>query len=365
MSYWRYVARRAAHFVLVYVLLSYAFSFVIHGYLETWWMRTLHDKIEEAVMIGPKGLAPGETITQEELVQRVEERYQKVLKYYTLDAPYIMRVLAMGSQLMRLDFGESFHFWTMGGYPKDMTKQVTPIVLQSLLLSACLFGGTFIVQFALGCLVGLRNASMRTPSRLTMLLGVSSQGMSIAVISMLAAFVFSFCLKWHPTQPWVFRMPWTFDEPLGSWLVDLVRHYWVPFLTLTLGTFWVSAYTIEKLAWGISTQEYIDAARARGLSERRIRYGHIARSASPAIVTLAVQGLYLSLWGSFIVEKMFSLPGIGSLFLSALEWNDRGVVAAILMFVTLIYLIGLFVLDVTYGLLDPRIRVGATAAALR
>lgn len=82
-------------------------------------------------------------------------------------------------------------------------------------------------------------------------------------------------------------------------------------------------------------------------------------------MTLAVQGFFVTLWGSVILEQVFSVPGLGSLFIHALQHNERFLVAAILVSLTLVFQFGLFLLDVTYGFLDPRIRVGVKASVPR
>jgi peptide/nickel transport system permease protein len=365
MHFWGYVTRRAAWGGVVFVVLCYAFALCIYGYIEISQKDDLRSAAFEMAreVVRSERISEGTAATLQEFSAVYERLYQSMLRTEGLDGPILARVQRLAVKLMTFNFGDSRKFTTMTGQPQERTNRVLPVVAESLVLSVCLFGATYLIQFGLAFLLGLHHAAKRRASRTTMILGVTAQGVSIIVISMLAVLVFAYCLRLHPTDPWVFRTPATYNESLGHWVLDLLHHFWVPFLTLTFGTFWSTAYIVEKLAWDVSAQEYVDAARARGLRERHIKYGHIARSASPALATMAVQGIFLALWGGFIVERVFSLPGIGSLFIMAIQSYDRYVVAGVLVLVTLLFQIGLFLLDVSYGFLDPRIRVGAKASA--
>jgi peptide/nickel transport system permease protein len=240
-----------------------------------------------------------------------------------------------------------------------------PIVFEAAAVTASLFGSAYLVQSAIGYLIGMRSAAKRRPSKTAMLLGVSLQGISIITLSFLAVFVFAYCFRLHPTGPWAIRLPWTYGESLGRWLLDLCHRFWLPFSIRVFGTCWQTAYSVEKLVLGTTAEEHVEAARARGTSERRIRFGIIPRTNAPALVTLAVQGFFVTVWGSVILEQVFSVPGLGSLFIHALQHNDRFLVAAILVSLTLVFQFSLFLLDVTYGFLDPRIRVGVKARVPR
>ncbi|MBS3817223.1 MAG: ABC transporter permease subunit [Candidatus Thermoplasmatota archaeon] len=111
------------------------------------------------------------------------------------------------------------------------------------------------------------------------------------------------------------------------------------------------------------------AARAKGIPERKVIYGHTLKTASPPIVTTAVLAFLTSLGGALIAEIVFQWPGMGLLLRRALEQptvhgigrnilEDR-LIASITFVLTVIALIGLYVADVVYGLLDPRVKVGS------
>lgn len=360
LHFWGYVLRRALWAVTVFVILCYAYSATIYGYLEV----TLKERIRGDAYELVKQM-PG--VTAQNMSAVTEELYQTLLKKHQMDGPIAVRIHNMAVRLLSFNFGEtrSNSITTTYGYPHQRTQRILPIVAEASIITVSLFGTAYLVQLGLGLLIGLRHASRRQSSRLTMLMGVTLQGMSTFTLSLLAVFLFAYSFRLHPTDPWVIRLPWTYGESVGPWLLDLAHHFWLPFAVLVFAAFWQTAYMVEKLALGTSAEEHVDAARARGMPEKSVRYGIIPRTNAPALVTMAVQGLFVTLWGSFIIERIFSVPGVGSLFLMALEWNERFLAAGVLISVTLVLQVGLFLLDVSYGFLDPRIRVGAKAGALR
>lgn len=103
------------------------------------------------------------------------------------------------------------------------------------------------------------------------------------------------------------------------------------------------------------------SARARGISEQKVLFGHTLRAAAPPIVTMAVLGLLGSLFGAIVFEGIFSWPGMGSLYWQSVQQNDIPVLMGNLSMTTGIYIIGLAFLDLIYGFLDPRVKVGGKA----
>jgi peptide/nickel transport system permease protein len=100
------------------------------------------------------------------------------------------------------------------------------------------------------------------------------------------------------------------------------------------------------------------SARARGIPERKVLYGHALRSAAPPIVTMGLLALLVSFGGNIIFEGIFSWPGMGNLYWISVQQNDIPVLMGNLSLTTGLYIIGLAVLDLIYGFLDPRIKVG-------
>ena len=117
-------------------------------------------------------------------------------------------------------------------------------------------------------------------------------------------------------------------------------------------TRYVRASMIEALS-----MDCIRTARAKGLAEKSVIYSHAWRNALIPIVTIII-GWFLGIFGgSVMIENIFSLNGIGKIYFEALNNNDNEIILALQMFYIIIGLFGNLIIDLVYGLIDPRIRV--------
>lgn len=147
------------------------------------------------------------------------------------------------------------------------------------------------------------------------------------------------------------------SNPIG-YIADVAWHLAQPVLTLTVAGFGSWALYIRNIMVEALTQDYIVTARAKGLSERAVLYRHAFKSVLPPIATiiaLAVPGLVL---GAMITEYIFTWPGIGQWYLSAMLGGDYPVVQAVFFIYAFLMILANLISDILYGVLDPRIRVG-------
>jgi peptide/nickel transport system permease protein len=105
-----------------------------------------------------------------------------------------------------------------------------------------------------------------------------------------------------------------------------------------------------------SQEDFVLAARAKGLPENLVQRRHILRVAAPPIVTSLILGLAGSLGGAILTETVFNWPGMGRLFYDAILALDESVIVALTFMYTLIYVVARFLLEVLYVFLDPRVR---------
>lgn len=132
----------------------------------------------------------------------------------------------------------------------------------------------------------------------------------------------------------------------------------LPILSIILIRLWQSAYMTKSLLLPSLQEDFIQAARGRGLSERRIVYGHALRSASPGLSTMSVLVFVSSFGGDILLEKVLAWPGLGKLLWDATSaFNpDIFLISGISTVLALIYCISIVLLDIVYLCLDPRIR---------
>jgi len=137
---------------------------------------------------------------------------------------------------------------------------------------------------------------------------------------------------------------------------DYLKHIILPVVTLTYGSF---AYLSRQMRAGmldVIRQDYIRTARAKGMSERVVIYKHALRNSMIPILTLLASILPILIGGSVIVEKIFSIPGMGMYAFEGLLKRDLNIVMATTIFVGIMTQFGILLSDITYSIVDPRIR---------
>ncbi len=235
--------------------------------------------------------------------------------------------------MLRLDFGESL----------IKGKPVLSELLERLPATIELTLGGLAVMLIIAFPLGLLAA--RYPGRLPDYLGrmFALIGASVPVfwIGLLLIYAFAFKLQWFPTMG-------------RGGLRELI----LPSVTLGSGLAAVHARLLRSGLLDSLSQEYIRAARARGLSEWRVFFRHALRAALIPALTMFGMTLGSLLAGSVVVETLFSWPGLGSMAVDAIFQRDYPLIQGYLLmtgaFVTAVNL----AVDLAYGMLDPRIRLG-------
>jgi peptide/nickel transport system permease protein len=351
-GFWRYAAGRVLSFAIIYVILVYVFCALLDAQLVLEVGHTLYWDITQSAQ---QLLSTGD-ITQEEYKDTVQEMYQEARHSMGFDLPFVQRIHNRALEVLRFDFGR---MTTAVGMARRSDVPVLSVIGEAAFPTAVLFTGAFIIQMFLGIVLGVRNANRPGSfiDRATTFLATATMSMPPAVAALLGVMLFVYAVPIAPSTPFMFQFP-SGEGSFGPWLLSLLSHLVLPLLTVVFLTVWGTAHTVRNLNLGVLQEDFITAARARGILESRVRYRHGLRASAPPIVTLAVTGLFASLWGSFLVEPIFQWRGLGMLFLNALRWNDMQLLLDLLVIVTAASQFGYLVLDLTYGLLDPRIKVG-------
>jgi peptide/nickel transport system permease protein len=168
--------------------------------------------------------------------------------------------------------------------------------------------------------------------------------------ALMGIFIFAVTLEWLP----VFGM-WTPGEP-NTFNLDLIRHAILPISALALPQ--VASYMryTRSSILDARTSDHVRTARAKGLREGKIFRGHVLRNALIPMVTIFGLGLPGLIGGSFVIESIFSWPGIGELGYTALMQRDYPLQLGITLMSATVVLLANLITDLTYGIVDPRIR---------
>jgi len=281
--------------------------------------------------------------------------------HYGLDKPLPVRYWLYLQHLVQGDLGQSS--LTHDAVTHDLGQFIpatAELALYSVVIAA-FFGITFGVIAAMR-----RNRPTDHVLRVVSLGGISMPTFWIALVALYLGF---FKLGWFPgadrLDPGVLPPPhktglYTIDALLaGQWALfgQALHHLVLP--ALVLAAFNVSLLTryTRSAVLEVVGNDYVRAARAKGLPERVVVRRYILRAALPAVIT--VLGLVFAnvLTGAVLVEKIFSWPGIGQYAYQAAVNLDVPAIAGVSLFVAVVYITVNFIVDILYGVIDPRIRV--------
>jgi peptide/nickel transport system permease protein len=138
-------------------------------------------------------------------------------------------------------------------------------------------------------------------------------------------------------------------------ILDRVWHFILPVTILSLGSFAFLSKQMRSSMLEVIRQDYIRTARAKGLSDRKVIFKHALRNSLIPIITILAGILPAMVGGSFIIETIFSIPGIGQLGIQAIYDRDYPLIMALLAIVSVLTVIGVLIADILYAVVDPRI----------
>ena len=276
-----------------------------------------------------------------------EEALAALKKQYGFDKPVYMQYLIWLKNVMTLNFGNSF----TGEEPViDVIARRFPVSLQFGIVSLFL---TYLVCIILGVMMAVRKGTRFDITSGVLLIICYSIPPLLLGILLKVFLAGGGYLDWFPLGDLYSDM--YFEKGFFGRLLDRIHHFVLPLLCYMIGSFTVLTQFMKNNLLDVIKLDYIRTARAKGLSEKTVIYKHALRNALVPLATGigSVFGVFLS--GSLIVEKLFSINGIGLLaFQSALE-RDYNVIMALIFIQSVVFLFGRLFSDVVYVLIDPRI----------
>ncbi|MBK5003635.1 microcin C ABC transporter permease YejB [Pseudomonas sp. S32] len=279
---------------------------------------------------------------------------EEIRHQYGFDKPAPERLWLMLSQYARLDFGNSFF---RGAKVTDLIVQKLPVTL-SLGFWATLI--TYLVSIPLGIRKAVRHGSrFDTWSSALIVIGYALPSFLFALL-LIVLFAGGTSLAWFPVRGLVSD---NFDNlSLLGKVADYFWHLVLPVSALVIGGFATLTLLTRNAFLDEISRQYVVTARAKGLSEHRVLYGHVLRNAMLLVVAGLPQALITVFFaGSLLIEVIFSLDGLGRMSYEAAVSRDYPVVFGTLFIFTLAGLLIRLLGDLAYTLLDPRIDFDARA----
>jgi len=204
---------------------------------------------------------------------------------------------------------------------------------------------TILVAVPLGVMAAWRAGSW--VDRTIMAFAVFAFSLPVFVVGYVLAYVFALQFEWLPVQGYT-----PLKAGLWPWLQNLI----LP--ALALGSVYIAliARITRASMLEVLQQDYVRTARAKGLGQRNILFVHALKNAAVPIVTVIGIGIALLIGGAVVTESVFAIPGLGRLTIDAILRRDYPVIQGIVLLFSFLYVLVNLMVDVTYTLVDPRIR---------
>lgn len=252
---------------------------------------------------------------------------------YGLDKPLMEQYLIYIKNMIQGDLGESLL------YPG---RSVSATISATSPVSGLVGGIALVIGLLIGVCLGIIAALKKNqwPDYVVMVIAIMGITIPVFVLVSLMQYFFSIKLGWLPSSGW--------GEP---------KHLIMPVIVLSFSTIATYARYIKSSMLDVLDQDYILTARSKGLSEGQIVRRHVLRnSLLPAVTILSgrIVGIFT---GAFIVEKMFTIPGIGFYYISSINNNDYTMTMGTTVFYAALFVVMQLVVDFVYMLVDPRIRI--------
>lgn len=287
-----------------------------------------------------------EAVPGDPLLERVERLPESVAQNmyhkYGLDKPTMERYFITMKGMLKGDFGESVR---MPGY------DIHQLLKETLAPSARLGIQSILVGVTLGLLLGII-AAMFKGTWLDYIIVF----FSVLLISV-PTLIFGLLLQKYVAGEWglfpIIGWPKGADLWVGGWKYTVLP-------TLSGCFSYVATYSrlLKTSMLDVINQDYVLAARAKGLSEAQIVRRHILRNAFIPIITVLPMSVAFALTGSFFIEKIYSIPGFGRYFIESVQARDLSIVLGQTVLMAAVYVTVVFLVDILYTVVDPRIRVG-------
>lgn len=269
-------------------------------------------------------------------------------KFYGFDKPIHERYLIWVGHLLQFDLGRSYVYsepvW-------DVIKSRFPVSIYFGLIGFVL---TYLVCVPLGVYKAVKNGSVFDfISSSLVFIGYSIPGFAFGALMLVLFGGGSF---WNVFPLGGFRSDSWDDLSFGAKVWDQLWHTFLPVLAYMIGSFATLTILTKNTVIDNLGQDYIRTAFSKGISEKKVIFGHALRNSMIPIATGLGHFISLVLAGSFLIEKVFNINGMGLLGYTSIVQRDYPVVMGILVISTLLLLIGNILSDMIYAIVDPRIR---------
>src|SRR5207249_2564200 len=306
-----HLAKRAIFLVITFILAIYATVVIANGGGRV--DQILKDQIYTDLKQQYARNPAFQRLPPQEQARQFNISYNSIIEAQGLNEPFFQKSFRYTFNALQLNLGRATQL-----HSSDLSMRVSDIIFERLPRSLVLFTVANVVAAVFGIWLGLWMARKA--------LSAFDRGMTVLSVT---SFV---------VPPWVYESMFLLTA------------------SCAFSAFGAWSYTTRNLVLQVMDKDFVFAARAKGLKERDVLSRYVLRAASPPIVTSLALTLAAAWTGAIITETVFQYPGLGLLFYEAISLFDAPVVIGLTTVYALLLVVTVFLLDVTYSLLDPRIK---------
>jgi ABC-type dipeptide/oligopeptide/nickel transport system permease component len=277
---------------------------------------------------------------------------EELQKRFGLFDPLYIRYFKYLQNLLTFQFGYSYRTGRL--ISEELVSRLSNT------LTLCLTAE--FMAIAIGLILGVIAASRRggITDILSSIFAVITQGLPVFWIGMLLLLIFAYNLGWFPLGH-SYPPEWAIHGKPDNFLIEFairLQYLFLPALTLVIIT--VGAYVLLTRAsmLEVLSEDYLVTLKAKGVSNTKILFKHALKNASLPIVTDVAIAFAFTLSGALVTETIFTYPGLGMWIWESIEKWDYPALQAIFYIVSLCVIVANFIVDIIYGIIDPRIRYG-------
>ncbi|MDU9417272.1 ABC transporter permease [Staphylococcus lloydii] len=266
--------------------------------------------------------------------QKLSEDQKHILnEKYGLNDPVPVQYANYMKNVVTGDFGNSFQYNN-----QPVWDLISPRLIPSMEMGIT----AMIIGIIVGVILGVAAAVRQNTSvdYIATIISVIAVSVPSFVLAVLLQYAFSVKLNWFPVAGW---------EGISTAVLPSLSLSAVVIATVAR---YIRAEMIEVLS-----SDYILMARAKGNSTMRVIFGHALRNALIPVITILVPMLASILTGTLTIENIFGVPGLGDQFVRSIQTNDFSVIMATTLLFSTFFIVSIFIVDILYGVIDPRIRV--------
>lgn len=342
-----YIARRGISLFIAVIIALYVTILVANmgGYVDELMKNEIRLMVTQAIRADPYY----RSLPKTEVDKLIEARFISEIKRRGLDKPFLIRSFIYLANAITLDLGRAMYLTSDSG-----SSQVKTIILERLPQTVMLFTTATVINFFIhlyfGLILSRKYGSIWDKIVIYLVPTSSIPGWFYGILLIL---IFASWLHILPYGGLVDYPPPS--DPL-MYSLSVLKHSILPIASWVIGSLFIGIYYDRTLFLIYSTEDYVEAARAKGLPSRLIERRYVLRNALPPKITQLAFAVIASWTGAIVTEAVFNWPGLGSVILQSIFTFDVPVLLGVTVIYAYLLAATVLILDIIYGFIDPRIR---------